>query len=157
MEKPHFIKCGPIPVIRDWRSLPTKELTRAERNMKFVEKYLLVPEGKFVGNPIKLAVFQEYYFYAVFDNPHGTRRAYLSKARKNSKTTTIVLILLCYLIGPEAIQNSQIASGALSREQAGLVWSLANKIITQSPELEDLVHVVPSGKKLFGKTRNVEY
>lgn len=157
MDKPHFIKCGPVPVLRDWRSLRLSQLTRAEKNMRFVEKYLKVPEGKLVGLPIRLAEFQEYFFYSVFDNPYGTRRAYLSKARKNAKTSTIALILLCYLIGPEAVQNSQIVSGALSRDQASLVYKLANKILNQSPELLDLVHDIPSGKKLIGRARDVEY
>lgn len=125
--------------------------------MRFVEKFLRVPEGKFVGLPIRLAKFQEYFFYAVFDNPYTTRRAYLSKARKNAKTSTIALILLCYLIGPEAMQNSQIVSGALSRDQAGLVYKLANKILNQSPDLLKLVHDIPSGKRLIGRAKNVEY
>lgn len=156
-EKPHFIKCGPYIKPRDWRSLPVSELTRAERNMKFAEKYLRVPEGKLVGQPIKLVEFQELFFYAIFDNPLKTRRAFLSKARKNAKTTTIAIILLCYLVGPEAVPNSQIGSGALSREQASMVWNLACKMIQQSPDLVNLVHVIPSSKKLIGRTLNVEY
>lgn len=156
-EKPHFIKCGPYIEPRNWREIPVSDLTRAERNMRFAEKYLRVPEGKLVGQPLHLAKFQEYFFYSVFDNPYGTRRAYLSKARKNAKTTTIAIILLCFLIGPEAMLNSQIVSGALSRDQAALVWSLANKILAQSEELTDLVHTIPSGKKLIGRARNVEY
>lgn len=156
-EKPHFIKCGPVPVLRDWRSLPVKELTRAERNMRFCERHLYVPEGKLVGQRIKLAEFQEYFFYSVFDNPNITRRAFLSKARKNAKTATIAMIAICFLVGPEAVQNSQIVSGALSRDQAALVWNLAHKMIMNSPELSELVHVIPSGKRLQGKPMNVEY
>lgn len=155
--KPHFVKCGPIPVLRDWRSLKTSELTRAERNMRFCEYYLKVPDGKHVGKPIKLAPFQEYFFYSVFDNPAITRRAFLSKARKNAKTATIAMIVICFLVGPEAKQNSQIVSGALSREQAAIVWNLAHKMIMQSVQLSAIVHVIPSSKKLIGKPMNVEY
>lgn len=155
--KPHYIKCGIVPKLREWRSLPNSQLTRAEKNMRFCERFLYVPEGKLVGQRIRLAEFQEIFFYAVFDNPRKTRRAFLSKARKNAKTATIAMIVICYLVGPEAKLNSQIVSGALSREQASLVWNLAHKMIKLSPELINLVHVIPSGKKLIGKAMNVEY
>lgn len=151
------IRCGPIPKLRDWRSFPTSELTRAERNMRFAETYLVVPDGKYVGKPIVLAPFQQAFFYSVFDNPAVTRRAYLSKARKNAKTATIAIILICYLVGPEAKENAQIASGAMSRDQAGIVWKLAWQMIDKSPRIAPLVHVIPSSKRLIGKPLNVEY
>jgi phage terminase large subunit-like protein len=125
--------------------------------MRFAERYLRIPEGKHVGKPIRLVEFQECFFYSIFDNPAITRRAFLIMARKNGKTALIAIILLCFLIGPEALQNSQIVSGALSRDQAALVWNLANKMLSLNPELEDVTHVIPSGKKLIGKSRNVEY
>lgn len=151
------IKCGPVPRIRDWRNIEHSKLTRAERCMSFAEKYLVVPEGKHVGKPIKLAVFQEVFFYAIFDNKHVTRRAYLSKARKNAKSATIAIILICFLVGPEAVQNSQIVSGALSREQASVIYNLAEKMISMSEVIRPLVHNIPSTKKLIGKPMNVEY
>lgn len=112
------IKCGPIPKLRDWRSLPTAELTRAERNMRFIERYCLVPEGPLVGKPVRLADFQEAFFYAIYDNRVVTKKAILSIARKNSKTATIACIVLVHVVGPEAKQNSRINSGARSRDQA---------------------------------------
>jgi phage terminase large subunit-like protein len=151
------IKCGPVPKLRDWRSLPNDELTRAERNMRFAERYLVVPDGRYVGKPIVLAPFQEAFFYSIFDNPAVTRRAYLSKSRKNAKTATIAIILICFLVGPEARENAQICSGAMSRDQAGVVWKLASQMLSRSPELEPLVHVIPSSKKLIGLPMNVEY
>lgn len=151
------IKCGPRPRVRKWRKLPLEKLTRAERNMLFVETYCRVPEGALVGQPIQLADFQERFFYALYDNPHGTRRAYLSIARKNSKTATIAAILLVHLVGPEAQLNSHIQSGAMSREQAGQVYKYAAKIVQLSPELSGLVRIVPSSKKLIGLPMNVEY
>ena len=83
------IKCGPIPVLRDWRTLPTLDLTRGEKMCRFIETYLVVPEGALVGQPIKLLDFQVAFILSVYDNPNGTSRAYLSIARKNSKTATI--------------------------------------------------------------------
>lgn len=157
MLKPDHIKCGPIPKLRDWRKLPINKLTRAERNMRFCEKFLFVPDGDNVGKPIVLADFQQSFFYAIFDNEHITRAAYLSKARKNAKTATIAMILICFLVGPEAKLNAQIVSGALSRKQAGIVFKLARQMITLSPKLYPLVKIVPSDKILVGIPLNVEY
>ncbi len=83
--------------------------------------------------------------------------AYLSIARKNGKTGLIAAVLLAHLVGPESVQNSQIVSGAMSLEQAGIVFSLAVKMINFSPELQKIIHIIPSGKRLIGKPMNVEY
>jgi phage terminase large subunit-like protein len=151
------VKCGPRLKLRKWRHLPASKLTRAERNMRFVETYCKVPEGDLVGQPVVLANFQEKFFRDVYDNPHGTSNAYLSMARKNAKTATIGFIVLVHLVGPEAQRNSHIQSGALSREQASQVYKYASKTVQLSPELSGIVRTVPSGKKLIGLPMNVEY
>ena len=151
------IRSGPVPEIRDWRSLPTKGLTRAERNMRFCESMLVVPEGALVGKPIRLDVFQESFFYSVYDNEHVTTDAYLSIARKNSKTATIAMIALIHLVGPEATLNSEIMSGARSRDQAGQVFRYAEKMAMMSPKLREIVRSIPSKKRLVGLPMNTEY
>ena len=77
---------------------------------------------------MKLLPFQKKFILDVYDNPAGTSRAYLSVARKNGKSALIAAILLAHIVGPEAKQNSQIVSGARSRDQAALVFKLAEKI-----------------------------
>jgi phage terminase large subunit-like protein len=72
-------------------------------------------------------------------------------------TALIACLLLTHLIGPEARRNSQIVSGALSRDQAALVFHLAAKMVQLSPELAKVVKVIPSGKRLVGLPLNVEY
>jgi phage terminase large subunit-like protein len=86
-------------------------LTRGQKVCAFVERYCIVPEGDLIGQPVKLAGFQKRFILAVYDNPAGTRRGYLSIARKNAKTATIACILLAHIAGPEAILNSSILSG----------------------------------------------
>ena len=125
--------------------------------MAFAEKWCCVPEGALVGKPIILAPFQEAFFYSLYDNPNGTRRALLSIARKNSKSATLAIVVLAHLCGPEAVQNSQIISGARSREQAALIFALASKVVMLSPDLSKLVRIIPSGKRLIGLAKNVEY
>jgi phage terminase large subunit-like protein len=106
---------------------------------------------------VQLAPFQREFIYQVFDNPAGTRRAILSIARKNGKTALIAALLLAYVCGPMSQRNSQIVSGAMSRDQAAIVFALAAKMVRSSPELSGLVRIVPSGKRLIGLVRNVEY
>lgn len=132
-------------------------LTRGERVCAFIERYLIVPEGDLIGKPIKLEPFQRRFILEIYDNPAGTRRAFLSIARKNSKTATIACILLAHIAGPEAKQNSRIISGAMSKEQAAEVYNYASKMVMMSKELGDVIRIVPSSKKLIGLARNVEY
>lgn len=137
--------------------MAVKRRTRGQRAIAFIEKYCRVPEGKHVGKPLRLDDFQKDFILAIYDNPVGTSTAYLSIARKNGKTGLIAGILLVHLVGPEAVLNSQIVSGAMSREQAGIVFNLAVKMINLNPDLQALVHVNPSGKRLIGTPLNVEY
>ena len=132
-------------------------MTRGRKVCDFIEKFCLIPEGADVGKPIKLLPFQRKFIKEVFDNPNGTSRAYLSVARKNGKSALIAAIVLAHLIGPEARQNSQLISGARSREQAALVFKLAEKMVRLSPELIKVIRIVPSQKMLIGLIMNVEY
>jgi phage terminase large subunit-like protein len=134
-----------------------RELTRGERVCSFISRYCLIPSGAKVGQPIKLEPFQRKFILAVYDNKTGTKRAYLSIGRKNGKTALIACILLAHLVGPEAKRNAQIVSGALSREQAAIVYDLASKMVAQSPELREIIREVPSSKKLIGIPLNTEY
>lgn len=132
-------------------------MSRSKRVIQFIEAFCRVPEGMHVGQPLKLEPFQKRFIKAVYDNPHGTEKAILSIARKNGKTGLIAALLLAHLVGPEAKQNSQIASGAMSREQAALVFKLACKMIGLNPALAEIIHIVPSGKRLIGLPMNTEY
>lgn len=132
-------------------------MTRGERVIAFIERYCRVPEGDLVGQPMKLEAFQRRFILDVYDNRHGTKTGILSIARKNGKTGLIAAILLAHVAGPEAVQNSQIISGAMSQKQAAVVFKYAWKIIQLSPELSCLVRVKPSAKILVGLARNVEY
>lgn len=132
-------------------------MTRAARIIAFIERYCLTPDGEHVGKPLVLAEFQKKFIRDVYDNPHGTRRALLSVSRKNGKTGLIAGLLLAHLVGPEAKQNAQIVSGAMSRDQAALVFKLASDMVRLSPELSKVVRIIPSGKRLIGLPLNTEF
>lgn len=135
-----------------------KPLTRGEKVCAFIERYCLAPEGDHIGKSIRLEPFQRKFILEIYDNPVGTHSAYLSIARKNGKTALIAAILLAHLVGPEAVHNSQIVSGARSKEQAAVVFELAVKMIEmEGSQLRKLVRIQPSGKRLIGLARNVLY
>jgi phage terminase large subunit-like protein len=131
--------------------------TRGEKVIAFIERFCIVSEGDLIGQHIKLEDFQKKFILDVYDNPNITRRAYLSLARKNAKTSTIACLLLAHICGPEAILNSRIISGAMSRDQAAEVYNYASKMIQLSPELMKVTRIIPSSKKIIGLARNVEY
>lgn len=132
-------------------------MTHAEDVINFIETFCLIPEGKNVGQPMKLMPFQKKFIKDIYDNPKGTSRAYLSVARKNGKSALIAAILLAHIVGNQAKQNSQIISGARSRDQASLVFKLAEKMVRLSPLLSKIIKIVPSQKSLIGLPMNVEY
>ena len=131
------------------------DLTRGEKVVAFIERYIVVPEGDLIGQPMRLEPFQRTFILDIYDNPHGTHTAILSISRKNGKTGLIAALLLCHIAGPESVLNSQIVSGAQSKEQAAIVFELAAKMVKMSPRLATLVRVQPSGKRLIGLRKNV--
>lgn len=131
--------------------------TRGRRVIAFIERYCFVPSGSKVGHPLKLEEFQKRFILDIYDNKVPTSRAFLSVGRKNGKTALIACILLAHLVGPEAKLNCQIISGAMSRDQAAIVYDLASKIVAQSPDLRGIIREVPSSKKLIGIPLNTEY
>lgn len=135
----------------------TEPLTRGEKVVAFIEGFCKVPEGSKVGQPVVLDEFQKKFILAIYDNPHGTRKAYLSIARKNGKTALIAGILLAHICGPEAKKNAQIVSGAMSREQASLVFNLASKMVQMDTHLAFAIKMTLSGKRLTGLAKNTEY
>jgi len=154
------IKSGPVPKLRPWRKWDINtewdRFSQAEQVMYFIENCLGVPEGADVGKPIRLAKFQEAFIYAIYDNPHGTRKAYLSIARKNGKSVLISGLVNAHTVGPMAQTNSQVRMGALSRDQAAITWNHATKMLEQGQIPDSAYKSVSSGKSILGVTANVD-
>jgi phage terminase large subunit-like protein len=124
-------------------------LTRGERNIAWCEAHLHLPEGRFVGQPLRMAEFMKADFRAIYDNVAGTRRAIISRGRKNAKTTECACILLLHLCGPEHRINSQTFSCAQSRDQAAVLFGLAAKIVRLSPKLQSVIQIRDTAKELL--------
>jgi phage terminase large subunit-like protein len=125
------------------------ELPPAEQVIDFIEANCRVPEGRDVGKPMRLREWQKDNIRRIYGNPHGTRRAIISFGRKNGKTAFAALLLLAHLCGPQARANSQLNSAAQSRDQAGILFSLAAKIVRLSPTLLPAIVIRDSVKEIF--------
>src|SRR4051795_13618609 len=114
---------------------------RAERNIEWCERYLFLPEGKNVGQQLKMAEFMKDDFRAIYGNAHGTRRAIISRGRKNAKSVECAAITLLHLCGPEYRANSEMFSCAQSRDQAAIIFKLMSKMVRMSPVLRRVVKI----------------
>lgn len=150
-------------VAQDIRQRPVQVLTRADKVIKFVHKYIPVPEGMLVGKPMELLPEQIDFVRAVYDNVEPvtqsliTRMGILSMPRKNGKSGLIAALLGAHIIGPEAALNSQLYSAARSREQASIVFKYLAKSLRMRTDLEGLVRITDSGKRIFGLAKGTEY
>lgn len=119
---------------------------RGLRNIRWIESMCRIPDGKLVGQPVKLTTAQKKWIRSIYDTP--TRTFILSMARKNAKTATSAFLLLLHLCGPEAKPNSQLYSAAQSRDQAAILFGYASKVVRMSPDLSEYVSVKESAKML---------
>ena len=125
----------------------TGRVTRGDRNIAWIEQFCRIPEGKFVGKPVKLTRHQCKWIKRIYDTP--TRTFILSMARKNAKTALASFLMLLHLCGPEARPNSQLYSAAQSQKQAAILFALAAKIVRMSPDLHAVVKARDTAKQLL--------
>src|SRR5215831_6574582 len=119
--------------------------------IEFIETVCFIPEGRLVGNKLRLFDWQKDLLRLIYDNPcGGTRRAIISMARKNAKSCLSACLLLAHLCGPPAKSkpNSQLYSAAQSRDQAGIIFSLAAKMVRINPALARIVTIQETAKSL---------
>jgi phage terminase large subunit-like protein len=137
--------------------MPRRKKLESEKIFEFVRDFCFVPEGKFIGKPFALMDWQKEEIRRIYDNPAGTRRAILSFGRKNGKTAMASLLLLVHLCGPRVRPNSQLYSAAQSREQAGILFALAAKIVRMSPDLGRFVMIRDTAKELLCPQQGTKY
>lgn len=121
--------------------------SRGLRNIRWIEQYCRIPEGRLIGKPVKLTTKQKSWVRLIYDSP--TRRFILSMGRKNAKTAFTSFLLLLHLAGPEARPNSQLYSSAQSKEQASLLFELAAKVVRMSPDLSSVINLRDTKKEMI--------
>lgn len=105
----------------------------------FFESILILSEGQFEGLPFKLHESQAFIVGSLFgwkrdDGTRRFRRAYIEQGKGNGKSPLaagIGLIGLC----SDSEAGSQVYSAAAKRDQAGILFADAVKMVKQSPAL----------------------
>jgi phage terminase large subunit-like protein len=121
--------------------------TPAGEIIRWIYRWIRVPDGKNAGQPLALRPWQQRVIHDIYDN--DTRRAIISVGRKNGKTALAAVLLLVHLCGPKAIRNTELYSTALSRDQAAVLFMLAAKMVRLSPDLRSLVIIRETVKQLY--------
>lgn len=105
-------------------------------------------QGRWAGKVIDPSGWQVFIAACVFGwkRPNGLRRfkeAYRSMARKNGKSTDMSTDGL-YLTGCDGEAGAQVYSIATKKEQARIVWEMAEAMVYESKPLKTLFKVSPS-------------
>ena len=128
-------------------------LSRAERNIAWLEYHCVVPKGPSKGAPLRLSPFQKRMLRRLYSGV-PKRMAIWSFARKNAKTTLGGGVLLLHLCGPEMQPGTQLVSTALTRQQAGIIFEQAD--FMRGPQLMQITEARRSSKELYVPNRNVD-
>lgn len=125
---------------------------RADRVIQFIE-CLTITSGEHSGRPFILRDWQKDIIRGIYDPVEDdgrriVRTSLLTMGRKNGKTQLAAALVLAHLIGPEREQRGQIYSAAADRAQAALVYAEAVAMIRNDPELERLVNIIESVKRI---------
>lgn len=111
-----------------------------ERAFSFFEDKLRLSEGQFEDEPFKLHASQAFIIGSVFgwERSNGTRRfrrAYVEQGKGNGKSPMAGGIGLYGLMADKEA-GSQVYSAAAKREQAGILFADAVKMVKKSPALK---------------------
>jgi len=129
--------------------------TGHERGLTFDEKaesraleyfgMLCLSEGEFAGKPFTLQPFQKFIVGSLFgwkgdDGYRRFRKAYIEIAKGNGKSPLAAAVGL-YALVADGEEGAEIYSAAVTREQAGILWSDAKHMVEASPALSRRVSV----------------
>jgi|AntAceMinimDraft_16_1070373.scaffolds.fasta_scaffold04554_7 phage terminase large subunit-like protein len=129
----------------------------ADRAIRFFETKLRLSEGQFEGKPFKSHPAQDFIIGSLFGwvRPNGFRRfrrAYIEQGKGNGKSPLAGGIGL-YGLMADGEAGAEIYSAGATKEQAGILFRDAVKMVGQSPDLEK--RLKPSGGP--GREYNLAY
>ncbi len=116
------------------------DLEKATAPIEFIERFCKHSKGKWIGQPVRLELFQKAKIQAVYGFVHkdtGLRRCrevFTLVARKNGKSTEKAATGLYMLIG-DGEGGSEVYSLATKKDQARIVFTEAVNMVVQSPAL----------------------
>jgi phage terminase large subunit-like protein len=132
-------------------------LTKGEEYIQWVQRYMRVPEGDYVGQPLVLRPFQRHIIRSTYDATPRPRYVIITMGKKNAKTTLSAVLLLLNICGPESKPNSQLYSTGQSRKQASTIYKLACKMLNFAPDLDAVCVQKDSTKEIVCPERGTEF
>jgi len=112
----------------------------ADMAVAFFETFLHHSKGEWAGQPFELErwqcedIIEPLFGWKRLDGTRQYRTAYIEVPRKNGKSTLAAGIGL-YLLFADNEPGAEIYSAATDREQAGIVFGEASRMVEQSPDL----------------------
>jgi phage terminase large subunit-like protein len=139
---------------------------RAQRAIDFFEKILVHTKGRYAGTPFILEPWQKEIVTRIFgtvayDEQHEEwirqyRLAWIELARKNGKSELLSGFALLGLCADDE-ESAEVYSVAVDRDQAGMVYMVAKRMVELSPILSKRLEVVDSRKRIIDKKTNSFY
>ena len=125
------------------------DIEKAQRPIKFIEKFLRQSKGKWNGKPLKLELFQKAMLEATFGfvDDKGLRKyrkVIFFVARKNGKSV-LDSAIANYMLVADKEGGAEIYSIATKKEQAKIVWEEAKRMIQKSPILKKRIRCLIGG------------
>jgi phage terminase large subunit-like protein len=133
------------------------DVVAADRALAFFETKLRLSEGQFDGKPFRADPSQAFIIGSLFgwkktDGFRRFRRAYIEQGKGNGKSPLAGGIGL-YGLMADGEAGAEIYSAGATKEQAGILFRDAVKMVGQSPDLDS--RLTPSGGP--GKEFNLAY
>lgn len=140
---------------------------RAQHAVDFIEKIVCHTKGRFAGKPFILTDWQReeivrpLFGTISYDDQYKTyvrqfRIAWLEMARKNGKSELLSAFALLGLVG-DGEESAEVYSVAADKDQAGLVYAVAKRMVELSPILSKRLIVVDSRKRIVDPKTNSFY
>jgi phage terminase large subunit-like protein len=136
-----------------WSDEPIPDpLGRADKAVRFVRK-LRLHEGRFAGQPFPLADWQRRIIEKIYGpvdelGRRQVRTAFVMVPRGSGKSSLAAALGLLHTFGPEKEAGGQVIAAAADREQAGIVFNAASRMIQHDPVLSRITQVTPSIKRI---------
>lgn len=116
------------------------DIEAATRPIEFIEAFCRHSKGKWLGQPVRLELFQKAMLQATYgfvDKENGLRRyreVFVLVGRKNGKSTLMSALGLYMMVG-DGEGGAEVQCVATKRDQARIVFTEAVNMVSQSPAL----------------------
>lgn len=125
---------------------------KVQRVNRFFERVLKLTTGQYWGKPFELAPWQKFANAQIFgpcdsDGLRLVREVYLTIAKKNGKTEWMAGLGLAILLLDEEYA-AEVYGLASSREQAGICFRTAQRMVAQSRILQERLQVYTGSKTI---------